>query len=194
MSASKFPSALQLTFPALADATERRSAAETEAVVLSLFDESGAALRRYIRSFGLTPAAADDLVQEIFLALFRHLNLGRPDTNLTGWLFQVAHNLALKHRLQLQKRAHTEDPWDAALLEAVADRAANPEELCLDDARTRELTGIYDALPEREQRCLFLRAEGLTYREIGRTLGISLGSVANSLVRAFSRLSSVGVE
>ena len=35
---------------------------------------------------------------------------------------------------------------------------------------------------------------GLTYREIGRALGISLGSVANSLVRAFARLSSAGME
>ena len=185
---------MELEFPALAGATERRSAAETEGVVLSLFDQCGPALRRYIRSFGLTPAAADDLLQEIFLALFRHLDLGRPDTNLKGWLFQVAHNLSLKHRLQAQKRAHTEDPWDAALLETVADRGANPEELFLDDARARELAGIYDALPEREQRCLVLRAEGLTYREIGRALGISLGSVANSLVRAFSRLSSAGLK
>ena len=194
MSAPKFPSALELQFPALADATGRRSAAETEGAVLSLFDECGPALRRYIRSFGLTPAAADDLIQEVFLALFRHLDLGRPDTNLKGWLFRVAHNLALKHRLQARKRAQNEDSWDAALLETVADHGANPEEQFLDDARTRELAGIYDGLPEREQRCLFLRAEGLTYREIGRALGISLGSVANSLVRAFSRLASAGLE
>jgi RNA polymerase sigma-70 factor, ECF subfamily len=194
MSAPKFPSALELQFPALADATDRRSAAETEGVVLSLFDECGPALRRYIRSFGLAPAAAEDLIQEIFLALFRHLSLGRPATNLKGWLFQVAHNLALKHRLHAQRRAHTEDPWDTALLETVADRAANPEELFFDLAQSRELAVIYDALPERERRCLFLRAEGLTYREIGRALGISLGSVANSLVRAFSRLSPARLE
>jgi RNA polymerase sigma-70 factor (ECF subfamily) len=190
MSAPKFPSALELQFPALTDTTERRSAAETEGVVLSLFDECGPALRRYVRSFGLAPAAAEDLIQEIFLALFRHLDRGRPDTNLKGWLFQVAHNLALRQRQQAQRRARTEDAWDAALLETYADDGANPEERMLDDARTRTLTGIFDALPERERRCLFLRADGLTYREIGRTLGISLGSVANALVRAFARLSA----
>ena len=194
MSAPKFPSALELQFPALAGTGERRTAAETEALVLSLFDQCGPPLRRYIRSFGLTPAATEDLLQEIFLALFRHLNLGRADGNLKGWLFQVAHNLSLKHRQQAQKRALREDPWDTALLETVADRGANPEELFLDDVRSRRLAGIYEALPERERRCLFLRAEGLTYREIGRTLGISLGSVANALVRAFTRLSSAGLE
>jgi RNA polymerase sigma-70 factor (ECF subfamily) len=194
MSAPKFQAALELQFPALTDSTPRRSAAEREIVVLSLFDECGPPLRRYLRSFGLTPVAAEDLIQEIFLALFRHLDLGRPETNLKGWLFQVAHNLALKHRLQVHRRAQTEDSCDAALLDTFADRGANPEELLIDEARNRALVGIVDALPERERRCLFLRAEGLTYREIGRALGISLGSVANALVRAFARLSSAGME
>jgi RNA polymerase sigma-70 factor (ECF subfamily) len=194
MSEPKFPAALELQFPALTDSPPRRSAAEREVVVLALFDECGSSLRRYIRSFGVTPAAAEDLLQEIFLALFRHLDLGRPESNLKGWLFQVAHNLALKHRMQARKRALTEDSWDGALLETVADAGANPEELLIGDAAQRALAGIVDALPERERRCLFLRAEGLTYREIGRTLGISLGSVANSLVRAFARLSSAGME
>jgi RNA polymerase sigma-70 factor (ECF subfamily) len=194
MSAPKFPSALELQFPALTGGTQRRSAGEQEVLVLSLFDECGMSLRRYIRSFGLTPAATEDLIQETFLALFRHLERGRPETNLKGWLFQVAHNQALKHRLQARKRALTEDSWDGALLDTVADGGANPEELLIGDAKQRALAGIVDALPERERRCLFLRAEGLTYREIGRTLGISLGSVANSLVRAFARLSSAGME
>jgi RNA polymerase sigma-70 factor (ECF subfamily) len=194
MSAPKLESALELQFPALTDTIERRSAAETEGVVLMLFDECGPALRRYIRSFGLSPAATEDLIQEIFLALFRHLLLGRADTNLKGWLFQVAHNLSLKHRQKVQRRARTEDAWDAALLETFADGAANPEEQLLDDAKSQALAGILDTLPERERRCVFLRADGLTYREIGRTLGISLGSVANSLVRAFARLSSAGSE
>jgi RNA polymerase sigma-70 factor (ECF subfamily) len=194
MSAPKFQSALELQFLPLTDSLPHRSAADREIVVLSLFDECGPPLRRYIRSFGLTPVAAEDLIQEIFLALFRHLDMGRPETNLKGWLFQVAHNLALKHRLQVQRRAQTEDSWDAALLDAVADPGANPEELLIDDARNRALAGIFAALPERERHCLFLRAEGLTYREIGRALGISLGSVASSLVRAFARLSSAGME
>ena len=40
-------------------------------------------------------------------------------------------------------------------------------------------------------RCL--RAEGLTYRDIARTLGVSLGSVAKSMVRAIARLAAADV-
>ena len=120
--------------------------------------------------------------------------MGRPETNLKGWLFRVAHNLALKHRLQVHRRAQTEDFVGRGAARHGRRSGADPEELLIDEARNRALAGIVDALPERERRCLFLRAEGLTYREIGRALGISLGSVANSLVRAFARLSSAGME
>jgi RNA polymerase sigma-70 factor, ECF subfamily len=47
---------------------------------------------------------------------------------------------------------------------------------------------VVRAMPEQDQCCLSLRAEGLRYREIARVLGISLGSVANSLERTLSRL------
>ena len=46
-------------------------------------------------------------------------------------------------------------------------------------------------MPERDRRCLYLRAEGLSYRDIARTLDISLGSVAKSLTRAVTRLTTV---
>jgi DNA-directed RNA polymerase specialized sigma24 family protein len=66
--------------------------------VLILFNQCGASLLRYVGSFGLGVEETEDVVQEAFLLLFQHLRLSRPRTNLRGWLFQVAHNLALRHR------------------------------------------------------------------------------------------------
>ena len=47
---------------------------------------------------------------------------------------------------------------------------------------------MLEALPEQDQRCLILRAEGLKYREIAEILGISLGSVSMSLARSLARM------
>ena len=47
---------------------------------------------------------------------------------------------------------------------------------------------VVEALPEQDRRCLFLRAEGLRYREIAETLGMSLGGVSLSLARSLARL------
>jgi RNA polymerase sigma-70 factor (ECF subfamily) len=51
------------------------------------------------------------------------------------------------------------------------------------------LQSVLRALPEQDQWCLSLRAEGLRYREIAEVLDISLASVSVSLGRSLARLS-----
>jgi RNA polymerase sigma-70 factor (ECF subfamily) len=54
--------------------------------------------------------------------------------------------------------------------------------------RRERLLAVVEALPEVDRRCIYLRAEGLRYREIVEVLGISLGAVALSLERSLARL------
>jgi RNA polymerase sigma-70 factor (ECF subfamily) len=53
------------------------------------------------------------------------------------------------------------------------------------------LRAVLQVLPERDRQCVALRAEGLRYRDIASTLGISLGAVAKSMARAMARLAAV---
>jgi RNA polymerase sigma-70 factor (ECF subfamily) len=161
-----------------------------ESNVLALFDRCAPQLLRYVGSFGIGAADAEDVVQDTFLALFRHLHLRRDQTNLTGWLFQVAHNLALKKREQTLKRRRSAACQEAAT-RWCADPAPDPEARLMREERGRRLRAVFDALPERERRCLFLRAEGLTYRDIARALSVSLGSVSKAVSRALTRLTTV---
>jgi RNA polymerase sigma-70 factor (ECF subfamily) len=188
--ASKDPSAIGFSLPAgLAGYGESSAAVQSE--VLQLFDECAPGLRRYIGAFGLTIEVTEDVVQEVFLELFRHLQLGRSRANLRGWIFRVGHNLALKQRLRAARRHRWEGTWDLSLVDRVIDPAANPEQQLADDRRTRRLRAVVQALPERDRQCLFLRAEGLRYREIAKTLDMSLGAVAKSLARTMTRLTNV---
>lgn len=173
---------LDLSLPA--DEAAPRAAEE----VLGLFDRSAASLLRFVTSLGLSASESEDVVQEVFLALFRHLRLGRSRRNLTGWLFQVAHNLALKQRKRIQRRADW--AWDDTAASACADQAPNPERLLLQHERRRRLTPVIRALPARDRRCLLLRAEGFRYRDIAAALGMSLGGVAQSLARSMTRLAN----
>jgi len=54
--------------------------------------------------------------------------------------------------------------------------------------RQNRLFSVLRALPEQDQRCLYLRAEGLRYREIAGVLKMSLGAVSISLTRSLARL------
>jgi RNA polymerase sigma-70 factor (ECF subfamily) len=69
------------------------------------------------------------------------------------------------------------------------DPSENPEERLLSNQRLKRLQAVLRALPEQDQWCLSLRAEGLRYREIADVLDISLASVSASLVRSLERLS-----
>lgn len=162
---------------------------DLERAVLGLFDDYQRPLLRYVASFGLSRQEAEDVVQEVFLSLFRHLLLGRSSRNLPGWLFQVAHNIALKQR---RRRRHW---WslltDASTADDRVDPAANPEDRLTETEEQRRLQRVLRALPERDRQCVLLRAEGLTYRDIAAALGISLGAVAKSMARAVDRFKIV---
>jgi RNA polymerase sigma-70 factor (ECF subfamily) len=69
------------------------------------------------------------------------------------------------------------------------DPSPNPEERWVSVRRQQRLMAVIQALPEQDRRCLYLRAEGLRYREIMGVLGMSLGAVALSLERSLARLS-----
>jgi RNA polymerase sigma-70 factor (ECF subfamily) len=68
------------------------------------------------------------------------------------------------------------------------DPQPSPEDKLFFSQRRDRLLSVLQALPERDQYCLYLRAEGLQYREIAEVLDISLGGVSKSLARALRRL------
>ena len=172
---------------ALDTAVASTPAVEIENEVVLLFDEFRGRLLRYAISLGIGPQDGEDVIQEVFLSLFRHLRLGRSRSNLRGWIFRVAHHLALRQRTSRQKQ-QARASSEALPLEARADSAANPEEQLDEMQRRKRLLLVFNALPERDRYCLSLRAEGLRYREIADVLGMSLGAVSNSLARSLARL------
>jgi len=161
------------------------------AEVTALFDDLSAPLLRYVASFGLTRHDGEEIIQEVFLSLFLHLREGKSRSNIRGWLFRVAHNLSLKRREKNQRNLRIVSRSDEYSLESHLDAGPDPEERLSAVQRQYRLLAVVDALPENDRRCLYLRAEGLRYREIARVLGVSLGSVALSLARSLSRLSKV---
>jgi RNA polymerase sigma-70 factor (ECF subfamily) len=160
---------------------------EIECEVMNLFDEFRLPLLRYAHSFGICVNDAEEVTQEVFLALFRHLQMHRSRQNLRGWIFRVAHNLALKRR-QTNSRSREASASDWTIVQRQLDPSPDPEEQIAIMQRRACLVAVLDALPEQDQCCLRLRAEGLRYREIAAVLSISLAAVSMSLARSLERL------
>jgi RNA polymerase sigma-70 factor, ECF subfamily len=180
------------TIPDLAaasvSATGEAKLTPLEEEVVALFDQMQDRLLRYLLSTGVPIQDGEEIVQEVFLALFQHLQRGKSRRNLRAWVFQVAHNLAVKRYVAKQRdRKHTVETGAAPDDDSFVDRAPNPEDQLVRNQSHARLQSVLRALPEQDRRCLSLRAEGLTYREIGQILDMSLGAVALSLGRSLAR-------
>ena len=163
--------------------------APLEYEVVELFTQFRGPLLRYVSALGMPLHDGEEIVQEVFIALFQHLRQGKPKTNLKGWVFRVAHNLALKQRTRNGRREKLHRPEDESM-ECLA-HEPNPEEHVAGAQRRERLLAIVETLPETDRCCLYLRAEGLRYRQIAEVLEISLGGVSLALGRALARLSQV---
>ena len=155
--------------------------------MVALFDELRDRLLRYLLGFRIPLQDGEEILQEVFLAVFQHLRRGKSRKNLRGWVFRVAHNLALKRREALatvpEVAASTK-----GLEDIFVDPGPSPEDQVASSEDHQRLQAVLHALPERDQCCLTLRAEGLRYREIAEVLNMSLGAVSLSLARSLARL------
>ena len=134
------------------------------------------------------PPEAEEVVQETFLQLYKSLQAGQTIHNTRGWLFRVAHNLAINQR----KHEKFYDPLDDAAWDAIAralpDRAPDPEQRLLRHEKFARIHAAMKKLSMQERQCLQLRAEGFRYREIGEVLGINTKTVYEYLRRAVQKL------
>lgn len=135
--------------------------------------------------------AAEDAVQEVFLKLYRRAGRLRPRGRLYTWLYRVATNHCL-NRLRRRRivrfvpLARSVDPADEL---DPADQRADPERAAAARQSWGAVERLVASLPANQRVVLVLaRYEGLSYREIAETLGITEGAVESRLVRAMRNL------
>lgn len=144
-----------------------------------LMDTFGARTLRYLR--GLIGDAADDVQQDVWLAVYRGLSrLSNPGAFRT-WLFRTTRHRAIDH-LRAQRREQ-ELFTDATDLDAIPDDAGRP----LPDAPG--LDGAIARLAPLQREALLLRfRDEMTYAEIALVAGCSVGTVRSRLFYAKRRL------
>ena len=152
--------------------------------VTTLYRELRKPLLRYLVCLGLSSDEAQDVVQDAFLSLQRHLASDGIQDNIRGWLFRVAHNQARNRQKSYHRRFS--EPLDGEM-DFLADDAT-PEQRVLQKEKFRCLAAAIRLLTESERECLLLRAGGLRYREIGEVLGMAVSTVGDTVERAIKKL------
>ena len=125
----------------------------------------------------------EDLAQDIFMKIFKHLSKFKFESKLSTWISQIAYresiNYLRKHKGLNDRKTNLDEGF------SLADMSPNPEELNISkDLSTKVRMGI-KKLPEHYRQVLVLyHLEEFSYPEIGQITGMPEGTVKNYIFRA----------
>ena len=123
---------------------------------------------------------AEDILQEVFIRVHRHLCCLPPAEKMEGWIYQIARNLIIDY--YRQRREIFELPSDL------------PAEIELQEPDAESdlagsLRGMIDEMPEPYREALALTEyQGLTQVELANKLGISVSGAKSRVQRAREKL------
>lgn len=155
----------------------------TRAQFETVYTERRDEIYRFLLRLRVPAPEAQELTQECFLRLFQAIESGKTIDNARAWLFRVAHNLAVDERRRRSQAAE-----QAEVFQMLATAVETPELIAGGKERARQLLQAMGELSKQQRTCLYLRAEGLRYREIAAVLEISTPTVGEFLQRAMYRL------
>lgn len=144
------------------------------------------------------PADAADVVQEVFLKVFRSVDNFRGQSTLKTWIYRIAVNEAYNHRRWFSRHRKqevgldTEDDSSRPWLESISDPARDPYELALNEERHQLIETSLREINSDFRAAVILRdLEDLSYEEIADVLQISLGTVKSRILRGRESLRRV---
>lgn len=136
------------------------------------------------------PSETADVVQEVFLKIFRNIGSFRGNSSLKTWIYRIAYNEAWNHRRWFTRHRRQE-----VGLEREDEKGSGYHDVLPDPGRS-----AFDIVSDRETHALIEEAlgdvnpafraavvlrdiEDLSYEEIAEVLGVSLGTVKSRILR-----------
>ena len=154
---------------------------------LGLLEEHTPALRRLCHSYCDSRAEAEDLFQEIALAIWTALARFRGESSERTWLYRIAHNVALTLATKKRKQVAREQPVENDMDLPGAD--SDVESRLAEAQKQHTLQLLVKELPFEDRRLVLLYLEGLPTAEIEAVMGLTRSNVAVRLSRIRQRLS-----
>lgn len=139
-------------------------------------------------------AEASDVVQEIFLKVFRNIGGFKGEAALKTWIFRIALSEVL-NQLRWWRRRHRASTYSLdepgtngngpAPHRNLTDNRPSPEEILESREQEQAIQIALSRLSKEHRSIIVLRdIEGFSYNEIAEILGVSVGTVKSRLARA----------
>jgi len=148
---------------------------------------------RFMNGWTRNAEHAEDLAQEVFLRVYKSRKNYMPTAKFSTWLYRIAHNVASNHvrdsalRREYQLSKAENSSTAGLVLEniAIAPSGFQPIRRLDNEERSQIIVHALEALGERQRTAILLsKFEGMSYQEIGDTMGLTIQAVKSLLMRA----------
>lgn len=184
---SDLPAHLPLADDSSDDALVLRVRAGDAAAFEAIFDRHAAKLIAFARTQLGSREAAEEVVQEVFFAIWRRRAEWRIERSLRTYLYQATRNQSVNRMRaeRVRRRVTTDEP---AVIAEVAGPASADARLYSAELN-RLVAEAVATLPVRNREVFTLvRGQGLAHVEVAEILGISVKAVEGHMARAFRAL------
>jgi len=170
-----------------------------------LYDRHEAAVYRFLLRSVRVPAAAEELLQEVWLAVVRNAGRYRPQAAFRTWLYRIARTRLIDHwrardpalvlSLDAPAGGYGSD-CDLPLGETIAcEQSLQPEVQAVARAQALAIVAAVEALPPAQREAVLLHAEGeLTLAQIAEVTGVGIETAKSRLRYALNKLRVVRQE
>lgn len=139
-------------------------------------------LKRFIAGRVQNDYDVEDILQEIFIRIYRHIGCLKEEDKLRAWVFQIARNTVIDH----YRCQRVEDRLSVIPEDIINEPAEIIDE---DQDIIMCLRSMINYLPEKYRQAIILSEfEGLTRRELAEILGLSLPGAKSRVQRARKEL------
>jgi len=153
------------------------NAGQHEKAFAELVDSYGERLYWHIRRFVCSHEDADDLVQEVFVKVWKSIPDFRGDSQLFTWIYRIATNESINflNKQRIRSALHFESLTDDLSEKVDADPYFNGDKV------QRELHKAIQRLPQKQKLVFSMRYfEDLSYEDISEILNTSVGALKAS--------------
>lgn len=176
------------------DALVERARARDHAAFEALFKKYRGPAYGIARSVVKRHEDAQDVVQDAFIKVHRHIATFQGTSSFYTWLYRIVMNLSIDHIRKKRKVTEwgddfqrEDDAGDGTLTPRMPDE--NPSKTVVRRELAAKITEALDTLPEYHRAVIHLReVEGLSYEEMAEVLDVPKGTIMSRLFHARRKL------
>lgn len=132
---------------------------------------------------------AEDLVQEVFLRVYKARQSYKPKAKFTTWLYKITANLCLKELEKRRKKTYSLDSGTKEPAQYIQSTAASPAETMEQKEVAQVVQDALAELPPKQRMAVVLnKYQGFSYEEIAASMELSTKAIKSLLFRARTSL------